>query len=177
MSILNVLSTNSITANTSEYQVVQTGVYRVIATSASTVSFNDGPAIQVLANQPILVKGSAPGRATIVKATDSATAVYTLGTNLGEIGNTHPFIVGDYISTEDNGTSPAINSNFLSAGTVGKKITAATGSAITTDIDASSATADYVYAYSGPQAVVKRAIKITAGAANIIVEEVRVTGG
>lgn len=177
MTVLNVLSTNSITGSASEYQTVQTGFYRVSATSASTVSFNDGPAIQVFANQPVLLKGSKPGQARVVKATDAATAVYTLGTNLGEISSTHPFSVGDYIAVEDDGTSPAIDSNFLSAGTVGKSITAATGSTITTDIDSSAAAADYTYAYSGSQAIVKRCVKITAGSANIIVEEVQVVGG
>jgi hypothetical protein len=177
MTVLNVLSTNSITASGSEYQVIQTGFYRVSAASASTVSFNGGPAIQLYANQPILLKGGAPGRATIVKATDSATAVYTLGTNLGEIGSTHPFSVGDYIAVEANGESPAMDSAFLSAGTVGKSITAATGTTITTDIDSSAASADYTYAYSGAQALVKRCVKITAGGADIIVEEVQVVGG
>jgi len=178
MTVLNVLSTNSITASASEYQVIQTGFYRVSAASASTVSFNGGPAIQLYANQPVLLKGGSPGRATIVKATDSATAVYTLGTNLGEIGNTHPFSVGDYIAVEANGESPAVNAAFLSAGTVGKSITAATGTTITTDIDSSAAPADYTYAYSGAQALVKRCVKITAGAAaDVIVEEVQVVGG
>jgi len=177
MTVLNVISTNSITASATEYQVVSSGFYRVSATTATTVSFNDGPEIQVFANQPVLLKGGKPGRATIVKATDSATAVYTLGTNLGEISNTHPFSVGDFIAVEANGESPAVDSAFLSAGTAGKSITAATGTTITTDIDSSAAPADYTYAYSGAQALVKRCVKITAGAgANIIVEEVQVVG-
>ena len=174
MSVIKVLSTNSVAAGT-EYQVVQTGFYRVIATAGdATIKFNDGPAITILQDQPLLINsGVKPGQSRIVKATDSATSVYTLGTNLGEISDTHPFSSGDFIAVEDDGTSPAIASAFLSAGTAGKKITAATGRTITTDVDASAASADYTYAYSGPQAVVKRAIKITVATQTCIVEEIQ----
>ena len=176
MKVIKVLSTNSISGGATEYQTVQTGYYRVTAYSNSTVSFDDGPAIQIVDKTSVLIKGSKPGQARIVKATDSATSVYTLGTNLGEISDTHPFSVGDFIAVEDDSTSPAIGSAFLSAGTAGKKITASTGSTITTNVDASAASADYTYAYSGPQAVVKRAVKITAGGADIVVEEIQVMG-
>jgi len=178
MATLRVLSTNAVAGDATEYQVVQTGYYRVIATAAaSTVSFNGGPAITLVQNQAIVLKsGAKPGQARIVKAVDDSTADYQLGTNLGETGDTHPFSAGDFIAVEDASTSPAIDSNFLSAGTAGKKITAATGNTITTDIDSSSASADYTYAYSGPQAVVKRCVKITAGTGAIIVEEVQVVG-
>ena len=176
MKVIKVLSTNSISGGATEYQTVQTGYYRVTAYSNSTVSFDDGPAIQIVDKTSVLIKGSKPGQARIVKATDSATSVYTLGTNLGEISDTHPFSVGDFIAVEDDSTSPAIGSAFLSAGTAGKKITASTGSTITTNVDSSAASADYTYAYSGPQAVVKRAVKITAGGADIVVEEIQVMG-
>lgn len=174
MSVIKVLSTASVSAG-SAYQVVQTGFYRVIATAGdATISFNGGPAITVIQDQPLLLNsGVKPGQSRIVKATDSATSVYTLGTNLGELSDTHPFSSGDFIAVEDDGTSPAIASAFLSAGTAGKKITAATGRAITTDVDASAASADYTYAYSGPQAVVKRAIKITVATNTCIVEEIQ----
>ena len=174
MSVIKVLSTNSVSAGT-EYQVVQTGFYRVIATAGdATIKFNDGPAITILQDQPLLINsGVKPGQSRIVKATDSATSVYTLGTNLGEISDTHPFSSGDFIAVEDDGTSPAIASAFLSAGTAGKKITAATGRTITTDVDASAAAADYTYAYSGSQAVVKRAVKITVATQTCIVEEIQ----
>ena len=174
MSVIKVLSTNSVAAGT-EYQVVQTGFYRVIATAGdATIKFNDGPAITILQDQPLLINsGVKPGQSRIVKATDSATCVYTLGTNLGEISDTHPFSSGDFIAVEDDGTSPAIASAFLSAGTAGKKITAATGRTITTDVDASAASADYTYAYSGSQAVVKRAVKITVATQTCIVEEIQ----
>ena len=178
MTVLNVLSTNSIAADATEYQVVQTGYYRVVATAGdATVSFNGGPAITLIQDQALLIKGGKPGQARIVKAVDDSTADYQLGTNLGEVTNTHPFSVGDFIAVEDASTSPAIDSNFLSAGTAGKKVTAATGNTISTDIDSSSASADYTYAYSGPQAIVKRCVKIAATGQAIVVEEIQVVGG
>ena len=122
MTVINVLSTNAIAADATEYQVVQTGYYRVVATAGdATVSFNDGPAITLIQDQALLIKGGKPGQARIVKAVDDSTADYQLGTNLGEVSNTHPFSVGDFIAVEDASTSPAIDSNFLSAGTAGKK--------------------------------------------------------
>ena len=178
MTVLNVLSTNAIAADATEYQVVQTGYYRVVATAGdATVSFNGGPAITLIQDQALLLKGAKPGQARIVKAVDDSTADYQLGTNLGEISDTHPFSVGDFIAVEDASTSPAIDSNFLSAGTAGKKVTAATGNTISTDIDSSSASADYTYAYSGPQAIVKRCVKVAVTGSAIVLEEVQVVGG
>ena len=51
------LSTNSISgAGATEYQVIQTGYYRVLATAAAaTVSFNGGPAITLVQNEAILL--------------------------------------------------------------------------------------------------------------------------
>ncbi|QBQ74985.1 hypothetical protein RW110999_107 [Cyanophage S-RIM4] len=178
MTVLNVLSTNSVAAAATEYQVVETGYYRVVATAGdATIAFNDGPAITLIQDQALLLKGAKPGQARVVKATDSATAVYTLGTNLGEVSSTHPFSVGDFIAVVDDSTSPAIGSEFLSAGTAGKSITAATGSTITTDVDSSAASADYTYAYSGSQAIVKRCVKIAVTGQAVVVEEVQVVGG
>ena len=177
MTVINVLSTNAIAADATEYQVVQTGYYRVVATAGdATVSFNGGPAITLIQDQALLLKGGKPGQARIVKAVDDSTADYQLGTNLGELSDTHPFSVGDFIAVEDASTSPAIDSNFLSAGTAGKKVTAATGNTISTDIDSSSASADYSYAYSGPQAIVKRCVSIAATGNAIVVEEVQRIG-
>ena len=177
MSVIKVLSTSSVAAGTA-YATVQTGYYRVIATAGdATISFNDGPAIKILQDEALLINsGVKPGASRILKATDSATAVYTLGHNLGEIGNTHPFSTGDFIAVVDDSTSPAIGSEFLSAGTAGKKITASTGSTITTDVDASAAASDYTYAYSGSQALVQRAVKITVADQTCIVEEIQVMG-
>ena len=178
MTVINVLSTNAIAADATEYQVVQTGYYRVVATAGdATVAFNGGPAITLIQDQALLLRGGKPGQARIVKAVDDSTADYQLGTNLGEISNTHPFSAGDFIAVEDASTSPAIDSNFLSAGTAGKKVTAATGNTISTDIDSSSASADYTYAYSGPQAIVKRCVKVAVTGSAIVLEEVQVVGG
>ena len=177
MTVLNVLSTNAISASGSEYQVIQTGFYRISATSASTVQFGAGPAIQVFANSPVLLKGGKPGQARIVKAIDDSTADYHLGQHLHDTSSSHPFSSGDYIAVVDDSTDAAIDSNFLSAGTVGKKITAVGSfNMITTDIDSSSASADYTWS-SGNQALVQRCVKIEAGTANIVVEEVQVVGG
>ncbi len=179
MTVLNVLSTNAVAASATEYQVVQTGFYRVIANAGdATVAFNDGPAITLIDNESILVKGGKPGQAKVVKATNAATAVYTLGNNLQEhmSRDTHPFSVGDFIAVVNDGTDPAINSGFLSAGTAGKSISAATGATITTDIDASSVGSAYTYA-SGKQAIVKRCTKIAVTGNAIVVEEVQVVGG
>ena len=115
-------------------------------------------------------------QAKIAKAVSDSTGDYQLGYNVGQVADTHPFSVDDFIAVEDNGTSPTIDSNFLSAGTVGKKVTAATGTTISTDIDSSSASADYTYA-SGKQAIVKRCVKITAGGQALVVEEIQVVGG
>ena len=177
MSVLNVLSTNSVAAGASEYQVIQTGYYRVGSTAgAATVSLNGGPAITLVQNEFILVKGGKPGQAKIVKGVDDSTADYILGQHALATGDAHPFSTGDFIAVVDNSTSPAIDSNFLSAGTVGKKITAVVGNTVSTDIDSSSASADYSYA-SGPQAIMKRCIKITAATSAVIVEEIQVVGG
>ena len=178
MTVLNILSTNAIAADATEYQVVQTGYYRVVATAGdATVSFNGGPAITLIQDQALLLKGGKPGQARIVKGVDDSTADYQLGTNLGEVSNTHPFSVDDFIAVEDDSTSPAINAAFLSAGTAGKKVTAVTPNSISTDIDSSAASADYTYAYSGPQAVIKRCVSIAATGQAIVVEEIQVVGG
>ena len=178
MAVLNVLSTNAITASQSEYQVIQTGFYRVSATSASTVQFDGGPVIQVFANSPVLLKGGKPGQAKVVKAIDDSTADYFVGEHLQDSSANHPFSVGDFIAVVDDSTSPGIDSNFLSAGTAGKKITAISSmnNKLTTDVDSSGASADYTWS-SGPKARIQRAVKITAATSAVIVEEVQVVGG
>ena len=81
------------------------------------------------------------GQAKIVKAVSDSTGDYILGQHIHSTGDAHPFSTGDFIAVEDNSTSPAIDSNFLSAGTAGKKDTAVTGNTIATDIDSSGASA------------------------------------
>ena len=67
MTVLNVLSTNTVAAGASEYQTVQTGYYRVGSTAgAATVSFNGGPAITLVQNEFILVRGGKPGQANVL---------------------------------------------------------------------------------------------------------------
>jgi hypothetical protein len=178
MTVLNVLSTNSVAAGASEYQTVQTGYYRVGSTAgAATVSFNGGAAITLVQNEFILIKGGKPGQAKIVKAVDDSTADYFVGEHLQDTSANHPFSVGDFIAIVDDSTSPAIDSNFLSAGTAGKKITAiSTSNVLTTDVDSSSASADYTWS-SGTKARIQRAVKITAATNVVIVEEVQVVGG
>ena len=84
--------------------------------------------------------------------------------------------MGDYIAVVDDGTDTAINAAFLSAGTVGKKITADNGlGMLSTDID-SSATSTYTWS-SGRKALIQRAVKITAATSAVIIEEVQVVGG
>ena len=178
MTVLNVLSTNSIAAGASEYQTVQTGYYRVGSTAgAATVSFNGGPAITLVQNEFILIKGGKPGQAKIVKGVADATADYYVGEHVYDTSANHPFSVGDYIAIVDDSTSPAINAAFLSAGTAGKKITAIDvhNNILSTDIDSSS-TSTYTWS-SGPKARIARAIKITAATSAVIVEEVQVVGG
>ena len=178
MTVLNVLSTNSVAAGATEYQTVQTGYYRVGSTAgAATVSFNGGPAITLVQNEFILIKGGKPGQAKIVKAIDDSTADYHVGEHVFDTSANHPFSVGDFIAIVDDSTSPGIDSNFLSAGTAGKKITAiSTSNLLTTDVDSSSASADYTWS-SGPKARILRAVKITAATSAVIVEEVQVVGG
>ena len=103
----------------------------------------------------------------------------TLGTNLGEVTDTHPFSVGDFIAVEDASTSPAIASptSYLLAPLARKSPLATGRTQSATDVDASSASADYTYAYSGPQAIVKRCVKIAATGQAIVVEEIQVVGG
>ena len=178
MTVLNVLSTNSVAAGATEYQTVQTGYYRVGSTAgAATVSFNGGAAITLVQNEFIPIKGGKPGQAKIVKAVDDSTADYFVGEHIQDSSSNHPFSVGDFIAIVDDSTDPGIDSNFLSAGTAGKKITAiSTSNLLTTDVDSSSASADYTWS-SGPKARILRAVKITAATSAVIVEEVQVVGG
>ena len=177
MTVIKVLNTNSISGGATEYQTVSTGYYRVTAYSNSTVSFNDGPAIQIVDKTSVLLKGSKPGQAKIVKGVADATADYYVGEHVYDTSANHPFSVGDYIAIVDDSTSPAINAAFLSAGTAGKKITAIDvhNNILSTDIDSSS-TSTYTWS-SGPKARIARAVKITAGGADIVVEEIQVVGG
>ena len=109
MSVLNVLSTNSVAAGATEYQVIQTGYYRVGSTAgAATVSLNGGPAITLVQNEFILLKGGKPGQAKIVKAVSDSTGDYILGHHIQATGDAHPFSTGDFIAVEDNRHHPLL---------------------------------------------------------------------
>ena len=118
---------------------------------------------------------NANGTSPTTTITLDSDLTYTFA-KLNNTSSSHPFSVGDFIAVEDDSTSPAIDSNFLSAGTAGKKITAVVGNFVSTDIDSSSASADYTYA-SGPQAVMKRATKVAVTGNAIALEEIQVVGG
>ena len=123
------------------------------------------------------MRGGKPGQAKVIKAIDDSTADYYVGEHIQDTSTNHPFSVDDYIAVVDDGTSPAPDSNFLSAGTAGKKITATNfANMLSTDIDSSSASADYTWS-SGRKALVQRCVKITAATSAVIVEEVQVVGG
>ena len=115
--------------------------------------------------------------AQIKAATDAATMVVTV---LGGGTPAHRFVVGDYISTAADGDT-AFTSDFVSAASGGKKITAITDTTITTDVDSSGASADYALASAkleaGTVPVIQKAVKLTAGSANVIVEQVQIVGG
>ena len=63
----------------------------------------------------------------------------------------------------------------------GKKVTAITDTTITTDYDSSSASADYAVSsadiIAGTLPQIQRGIKLTAGSANVVVEQVQIVGG
>ena len=114
MTVLNVLSTNTIAAGATEYQVVKTGFYRVGSTAgAATVTFGSGPAITLVQNEFILVKGGKPGQAQIIKAVDDSTADYFVGQHLSDTSANHPFSVGDFIAVVDNSTSPTLDLSLI----------------------------------------------------------------
>ena len=69
----------------------------------------------------------------------------------------------------------------MAAASDGKKVTAVTNDTITTDYDSSAASADYALSSSkvaaGTIPVIQRAVKLTAGSADVIVEQVQIVGG
>ncbi len=109
--------------------------------------------------------------------TDAATAVITV---LGGGTPAHKFAVGDYIATEAN-SDAAFTSDFVAAASGGKKVTAVSNTTITTDYDSSAASAYYALGSAkvaaGTVPALKRAVKLTAGGADVVVEQVQVVGG
>ena len=179
MSVLNVIDTQTVSGSGTSYIVVKTGVLRCVAASASTISIDGGPAIYLVANEALLVSCGKPKNAKIAAATDAAAMVITAEGYSG--GGRHTFSVGDFIQTVDGGDTDGFTSDFETAASAGKKVTAVTSSTITTDYDSSAASADYALSTADVEAgtvpVIQKAVKLTAGSANVIVEQVQIVGG
>tara|TARA_B100000073_G_scaffold23402_1_gene18230 strand:+ start:3058 stop:3591 length:534 start_codon:yes stop_codon:yes gene_type:complete len=177
MSVLNVLDTQTISGSGTGYITVKSGVVRCLATSASSIQFDAGPAITLAAGEALLLSCGKSKSAQVSAMTDAATAVVTV---LGGGTPAHRFVVGDYISTAAN-SDAAFTSDFVTAASGGKKVTAVTNDTITTDYDSSAASADYALSNSkvaaGTIPVIQRAVKLTAGSADVIVEQVQIVGG
>ena len=92
----------------------------------------------------------------------------------------HKFVAGDYISTQNGGDSN-FAAAFVSAVGSGKAVASVTDGTITTNIDSSGASGDYTNAdaqlIAGETPQVNRAVKLTAGSADVIVEQVQIVGG
>lgn len=174
MSVLNVISTTSVTSGGTGYIEMTSGVFRITAASDCTVKINDGPAIVIKsAHDGLLISGGKSRKAIIYKATDANPCVYTLGI-AGSTADTHPFAVGDYIAVTDSGS--ILPAAFESLASSGKKVTAKTSNTITTDIDASAATGDFTHSTGVPAQIV-RVAKLEAIGANVVFEQVQVVGG
>ena len=177
MSVLNVIDTQTVSGSGTAYITVKSGVLRVLATSASSIQVNAGPAITLAAGVPELISCGKPANARIASATGADPQVITV-----ESGGTpgHKFVTGDYISTQ-NGGDTTYTSDFVSAVASGKVVASTTDGTITTDIDSSSAGGNYSNADAqlilGQTPLVNRAVKLTAGSADVIVEQVQVVGG
>ena len=101
MSVLNVLDTTTVSGSGTAYIVVKSGVVRAYAASASTIKFDEGPAITLAAGEAVLLSVGKAKNAKIAAATDAATMVITAEGFSG--GGRHTFSVGDYIETVDGG--------------------------------------------------------------------------
>ena len=173
MSVLNVISTTTVTADGISYVEITSGVFRVTTASDCSIKINDGPAVVLKASQPLLISAGKARKATVYQATDSETCTYTLGLP-GATTDTHPFAVGDYIAVVDSGN--ILPSAFESAASAGKKVTAKTSNTIITDIDASAATANFSHTTGVPAQVI-RVEKIQAIDVAVVFEQVQIVGG
>ena len=178
MSVLNVIDTQTISASGTGYIVVKSGVIRVYSASASTIKIDAGPAITLAAATPELISVGKPKSSRIKAATDAAAMVVTV-----DHGGTpaHTFSVGDYVATVDGGDTDGFTSDFESAASSGKKVTAISYTTITTDYDSSGASADYAVSsadvIAGTLPQIQKAVLLTAGGADVVVEQVQVVGG
>ena len=131
MSVLNVIDTQTVSGSGTAYITVKSGVLRVLATSASSIQVNAGPAITLAAGVPELISCGKPANARIASATGANPQVITV-----ESGGTpgHKFVTGDYISTQ-NGGDTTYAAAFVSAVGSGKVVASTPDGTITTDID------------------------------------------
>ena len=177
MSVLNVIDTQTVSGSGTAYITVKYGVLRVLATSASSIQVNAGPAITLAAGVPELISCGKPANARIASATGANPQVITVE-SAGTPG--HNFVTGDYISTQ-NGGDTNYAAAFVSAVGSGKAVASTTDGTITTNIDSSSAGGNYANADAqlilGQTPLVNRAVKLTAGSADVVVEQVQVVGG
>ena len=177
MSVLNVIDTQTVSGSGTAYITVKSGVLRVLATSASSIQVNAGPAITLAAGVPEIISCGKPANARIASATGANPQVITV-----ESGGTpgHKFVTGDYISTQ-NGGETNYAAPFVSAVGSGKAVASTTDGTITTNIDSSSAGGNFSNADAqlilGQTPLVNRAVKLTAGSADVIVEQVQIVGG
>ena len=178
MSVLNVIDTQTISASGTGYIVVKSGVIRVYSASASTIKIDAGPAITLAAATPELISVGKPKSSRIKAATDAAAMVVTV-----DHGGTpaHTFAVGDYVATVDGGDTDGFTTDFESAASSGKKVTAISDTTITTDYDSSGASADYAVSsadvIAGTLPQIQKAVLLTAGGADVVVEQVQIVGG
>ena len=179
MSVLNVLDTQTVNGSATAYIVVKTGVVRAYAASASTISFDGGPAITLAAGEAILLSCGKSKNVSVTAGTNANGAVFTVGGS--GAGQRHSFAVGDFIQTIDGGDTDGFGSDFESAASGGKKVTAFTNTTITTDVDASGASGAYALSAADATAnlvpLIQRTVKIVAGGNNVVVEQVQIVGG
>tara|TARA_B100001250_G_scaffold83974_1_gene69315 strand:+ start:530 stop:1072 length:543 start_codon:yes stop_codon:yes gene_type:complete len=180
MSVLNVLDTQTVSASGTAYITVKTGVIRVLATAASSIQVGAGPAITLAAGVPELISVGKPKTAKIAAATDANPTVLTLEGYSN--GGRHTFTAEDTITTS-NGGDTAFVAAFVTAGSAGKKAASVTATTITTDLDASGASADYALSeadvIAGTIPLVQRTALLTAGSGSggVVVEQVQIVGG
>ena len=77
MSVLNVIDTQTVSGSIA-YITVKSGVLRVLATSASSIQVNAGPAITLAAGVPELISCGKPANARIASATGANPQVITV---------------------------------------------------------------------------------------------------
>ena len=88
MSVLNVIDTQTVSATGTAYITVKSGVLRVLATSASSIQVNAGPAITLAAGVPELISCGKPANARIASATGADPQVITVESG-GTVSYTH----------------------------------------------------------------------------------------